>query len=138
MFERYTREAKRILVFARYEAQIRGSAYIEPEHILFGILREQSGIADKLTAGEFLVQFIKKPENKDQIVIPFSPASIRLLTSTSDQADQLQDPDIGTEHLLLGLLAETDLIPTTVLNQLGLEVTLQALSTAKARGLKTQ
>lgn len=38
MFERYTEEARRAIFFARYEAGCRGAGYIEPEHLLLGIL----------------------------------------------------------------------------------------------------
>ena len=40
MFERYTERARRVIFFARYEASQFGSVAIEPEHLLFGVLRE--------------------------------------------------------------------------------------------------
>ena len=40
MFERYTEKARRVIFFARYEASQYGSPYIETEHLLLGILRE--------------------------------------------------------------------------------------------------
>ena len=45
MFERYTERARRVLFFARYEASQFGSPYIETEHLLLGLLREQEGVA---------------------------------------------------------------------------------------------
>ncbi len=44
MFERYTEKARRTIFFARYEASVVGSPYIETEHLLLGLLRESSGI----------------------------------------------------------------------------------------------
>jgi ATP-dependent Clp protease ATP-binding subunit ClpC len=41
MFERYTERARRAVFFARYEASQHGSANIEPEHLLLGLLREK-------------------------------------------------------------------------------------------------
>ena len=46
MFERYTERARRTIFFARYEAAQIGSAYIETEHILLGLLREDRRCSD--------------------------------------------------------------------------------------------
>lgn len=40
MFERYTEKARRVIFFARYEASQFGSPFIETEHLLLGLLRE--------------------------------------------------------------------------------------------------
>ena len=40
MFERYTEKARRVAFFARFEASQYGSPYIETEHLLLGLLRE--------------------------------------------------------------------------------------------------
>jgi len=42
MFERYTEKARRVIFFARYEASQFGSPYIETEHLLLGLLREDN------------------------------------------------------------------------------------------------
>jgi ATP-dependent Clp protease ATP-binding subunit ClpA len=44
MFERYTEQARRVIFFARYEASQFGSPYIETEHLLLGLLREDKGL----------------------------------------------------------------------------------------------
>jgi len=40
MFERYTEKARRVIFFARYEASQFGSPFIETDHLLLGILRD--------------------------------------------------------------------------------------------------
>jgi ATP-dependent Clp protease ATP-binding subunit ClpC len=45
MFERYTEKARRVIFFARYEASQDGSPYIETEHLLLGLLREDHMLA---------------------------------------------------------------------------------------------
>jgi ATP-dependent Clp protease ATP-binding subunit ClpC len=45
MFERYTEKARRTIFFARYEASQFGSPYIEAEHLLLGLLREDKALA---------------------------------------------------------------------------------------------
>ena len=47
MFERYTEKARRTIFFARYEASQFGSPYIETEHILLGLLREDNALANR-------------------------------------------------------------------------------------------
>jgi ATP-dependent Clp protease ATP-binding subunit ClpC len=44
MFERYTERARRVIFFARYEASNYGSRYIETEHLLLGLLREDRAL----------------------------------------------------------------------------------------------
>ena len=48
MFERYTEKARRVIFFARYEASQFGSPFIEAEHILLGVLREDKALTDRL------------------------------------------------------------------------------------------
>jgi ATP-dependent Clp protease ATP-binding subunit ClpC len=48
MFERFTEHARRTIFFARYEASSFGSEYIEIEHLLLGILREDQDLRNRL------------------------------------------------------------------------------------------
>ena len=50
MFERYTEKARRVIFFARYEASQFGSPYIETEHLLLGLLREDKALDQPLSA----------------------------------------------------------------------------------------
>ena len=47
MFEKYTEKARRVIFFARYEASQYGSPYIETEHLLLGLLREDKALANR-------------------------------------------------------------------------------------------
>ena len=44
MFERYTEKARRVIFFAHYEASQYGSPFMETEHFLLGILREDKSL----------------------------------------------------------------------------------------------
>ena len=48
MFERYTEKARRVIFFARYEASQLGSPYIETEHLLLGLLREDKVLTEQV------------------------------------------------------------------------------------------
>jgi ATP-dependent Clp protease ATP-binding subunit ClpC len=60
MFERYTEKARRVIFFARYEASQFGSPYIETEHLLLGLLRENHVIAAKFLPAESSVEVIRQ------------------------------------------------------------------------------
>jgi len=47
MFDRYTEKARRTIFLARYEASQFGSPYIETEHLLLGLLREEKSLANR-------------------------------------------------------------------------------------------
>src|SRR6266513_2107943 len=50
VFERYTEKARRVIFFARYEASQYGSPYIETEHLLLGLMREDKALATSMLA----------------------------------------------------------------------------------------
>ena len=52
MFERYTEKARRVIFFARYEASQFGSPYIETEHLLLGLLREDKALTESVQWGD--------------------------------------------------------------------------------------
>ena len=60
MFERYTEKARRVIFFGRYEASQFGSPYIESEHILLGILREDKAMTRRLLQPHGSVETIRK------------------------------------------------------------------------------
>jgi|GEM_PF-1065160 len=115
MFERYTEKARRVIFFARYEAIQFGSPYIETEHILLGLLRDDKALFHRLLP-DVNHQSIHKdveaitaiPEKiLTSVDLPLSDASKRVLKYAAEEADRLSHRHIGTEHLLLGLLHET-------------------------------
>ena len=139
VFERFSEQARRVLFFARIEVSRLGSPLIEPEHILIGIIREGKGAAYELlfetlkldwqrVVGDLESKLEKKPRFETSIEIPFSGSTKDALTATVEEADRLRHGEIGTEHLLLGIL-RTDSISTSVLTNHGvtLEIVRQNL-----------
>jgi ATP-dependent Clp protease ATP-binding subunit ClpC len=59
MFERYTEKARRVIFFARYEASQFGSPYIETEHLLLGLLREDKALANRFLRSHAAVDSIR-------------------------------------------------------------------------------
>jgi len=113
MFERYREDARRAIFFARWEAQQSGSLYIEPEHILLGLIRETDSKTNQLfTLSAYEETFRTQlgvsasAQSSKTVNLPLSNPSKRVLAYTAEEAERLSSRPIGTEHLLLGLLRE--------------------------------
>jgi ATP-dependent Clp protease ATP-binding subunit ClpC len=126
MFERYTEKARRVIFFARYEAGQYSSACIDTEHLLLGMLREDTAIAKRLSRPPFTLKSIRKrieeltpPRGKvpTSVDMPLSAGCKRVLTYAAEEAERRGDKHIGTNHLLLGLLNEKDGIGAKVLSE---------------------
>ena len=134
MFERYTERSRRVLFFARYEASQLASASIETEHLLLGLIREETGLASRIFAASRLAldEIRKKIEGSAVIPefivaandreIPFSTETQRVLQLAAQEADRLLHNDIGTEHLLLGILREEQSTAAATLIEHGLRI----------------
>ena len=132
MFERFTERARRVLFFARYEASQLGSASIDTEHLLLGLIREGKGLSARLFAdagivlddlrGEVLRRVPTGPPTPTSLEIPFSAAAKHVLQHAAEEADRLSHDYIGTEHLLLGLLREQGSVAADVLTSRGLRL----------------
>jgi hypothetical protein len=119
MFERYTQEARRVIFFARYEAGNYGSPYIETEHLLLGLLREDQASA-KWFPGESNVEPRIRSEIEKRITrgntistsveIPLGADCKQVLNLALESSERLGHRQVETEHILLGILrVETSL-----------------------------
>jgi ATP-dependent Clp protease ATP-binding subunit ClpA len=130
MFERYTEKARRVIFFARYEASQFGSPCIDTEHLLLGMLREDTAIAKRLLRPPLTIEFIRKrieeqklPGEKvsTSVDMPLSAGCKRVLAFAAEEAKRLSDNHIGTNHLLLGLVKERDGLAAKVLSEVGVD-----------------
>lgn len=133
MFERYTEKARRVIFFARYEASQFGSPYIETEHLLLGLLREDKGLSNRFLRSHSSVESIRKQiesrtlraENvPTSLDLPLSSESKRVLAYAAEEAERLGHKHIGTEHLLLGLLREENSFAAEILHERGLRLSV--------------
>jgi len=129
MFERYTEKARRTIFFGRYEASQFGSPYIETEHLLLGLLREDKALANRFLRSHAAVESIRKqieghtaPGEKvsTSVDLPLSHECKRVLAYGAEEAERLNHKHIGTEHLLLGLLREEECFAAQLLSEQGL------------------
>jgi ATP-dependent Clp protease ATP-binding subunit ClpC len=131
MFERYTEKARRVIFFARYEASQYGSPYIETEHLLLGILREDKALTNRILRSHASVESIRKQIDAHTTAGDFIPTSVDLplsdecklvLTYAAEEAENLGHKHIGTQHLLLGLLREERCFGAQLLYERGLRL----------------
>lgn len=129
MFEKYTEKARRVIFFARYEASQFGSPYIETEHLLLGLLREDKALTHRFLRGHGAVETIRKQVEDRTIVrekvstsvdLPLSNEGKRVLAYAAEEAARLSHQHIGTEHLLLGLLREENSFAAQLLKEHGI------------------
>jgi len=143
MFELYTEKARRVVFYARYEASIFGSAHIETEHLLLGLLRESKALVTRMVRagasvesirGQIEAQVIRGKPFSTSVDLPLSKQSNHVLVFASEEADRFGHKYIGTEHLLLGLLREEKSMAATLLDEYGIE--LQAMRKEMENGPK--
>jgi ATP-dependent Clp protease ATP-binding subunit ClpC len=130
MFERYTEKARRVIFFARYEASAFGSPYIETEHILLGVLREDKAFISKVLPSVSFESIRKNVEAHavarepipTSVDLPLSNECKRVLAYASEEAERLGHKHIGSEHLLLGLLREEKSFAAAMLDERGVSL----------------
>ncbi|MGC9998514.1 MAG: Clp protease N-terminal domain-containing protein [Bryobacteraceae bacterium] len=128
MFERYTEKARRVIFFARYEASQFGGPYIETEHLLLGLVREDPSTLERALGGAAAVDQIRQrveaqttahKKVSTSVDMPVSHECMRVLAYAAEEAERLGHKHIGTEHLVLGLLREPGCVAAKVLEALG-------------------
>jgi ATP-dependent Clp protease ATP-binding subunit ClpC len=131
MHDRFTDRVRRVIYYAREEANRLQHDYIGTEHLLLGIVREGEGIAAKVLGKLDLdfeqiqqaVESMVKSTGSSLIVgeIPFTPRAKRVLELAIEEARLLGHNYVGTEHLLLGLIREGEGVAAQVLSELGVD-----------------
>jgi ATP-dependent Clp protease ATP-binding subunit ClpA len=139
-YEKFTARARRVLRFAREEAQQFKHNYIGTEHLLLGLVRMDGGIAAavlyslgvELNKVRFAVEFIIG--RGDRIILDpmiLTPRVKKMIELAEDEARRLNHDYIGTEHLLLGIVREGEGIAVGVLESLGITMERVRLETFK-------
>ncbi len=125
--ERFTQRARRVLTLAQEEAERMQHSYIGTEHLLLGLIREEGGVAGRVLrelglAPRRVEEAVEKMTNASRRSGParmdLSPSTKKVLELAVDEARRMGHHYIGTEHLLLGLVRQTDGVAIEVLKRL--------------------
>ena len=131
MTNRFTESAQNALNSALEAAREFGHSYIGSEHLLIGLLREEDSIAAKVL-GERSVTERKVSEIVESIsgkggqsnvgAQDMTPRTKRIIETSSYMALRSGQNYIGTEHILLALLSESDCVAVRILSSLGCNI----------------
>ena len=131
MFKRYTEKAKKAIMIAQEEAVNLNHDYIGTEHILIGLLKEEEGVASQVLKQlgvhvdkvvEEVERLVGKGEYQQVGEVTFTPRAKKVLELASQEASQLKNNYIGTEHILLGLIKEGSGVAVRILTDLGISL----------------
>lgn len=131
MFERFNDGARRVVILAQAEARILNHHYIGTEHILLGMLHEGEGLAAQALHGvgvsledarHQVEDIIGRGEQPMNGHMPFTPRAKKVFELSASEADRLGHNHVGTEHILLGLIAHNEGIARRVLGRLGVDL----------------
>jgi ATP-dependent Clp protease ATP-binding subunit ClpC len=130
MFERFTDQAHRAVVFAQEEARQLNHDHVGTEHVLAGLLREDRGAAAQvLEASGVTLDAVRERiealaghgQAPPRGHIPFTPRAKKGFELALREAVRL-GRNIGTGHLLLGLIGQGDCVAVQVLGALGVDL----------------
>jgi ATP-dependent Clp protease ATP-binding subunit ClpC len=125
--ERFTQRARRVLSLAQEEAERLQHSYIGTEHLLLGLMREEGGVAgrvlrdlglDPRRVEELVERMTRAGQRVGTARLDLSPGTKKVLELAVDEARRMGHHYIGTEHLLLGLVRQSEGIAIDVLKRL--------------------
>ena len=129
MYYKFTTRAEKALELAQDLAMELGHNYIGTEHILYGLAEEGTGVASKVLNNEEVSSENIKEEITDVVGVArpirdpetmgFTPRSKRVIENAFMDARGIGSNQIGTEHILIGILKEGDSVATRILIDLG-------------------
>ena len=130
---RFTQSAIKVLKLAQYKAKHLKHAHVGTEHILLGLLHEGTNVAakalssigiDLYTVRQRVHELVEKEDFDDLETeeIGYSPEAKTIMEYAVEQAQALGHDYIGTEHILLGIIYDTESIACEILISLGADL----------------
>src|SRR5579875_2822113 len=142
-FDLFTERARHVLTLAQEEATRLNHNYIGPEHLLLALARDGEGIA-AMVLSNLGIELIRVRSAVEFIIgrgdrmiageIGLTPRAKKVIKIAVDEARRLGHHDVGTEHLLLGIMREDQNVGAGVLTSFGISTeqarsqTIQVLS----------
>ena len=139
----YTAKAKKAIDIATRISKSLHHSYIGTEHILLGLLKEGTGVASQVLADNG-VEYDKVLELIEELIAPgnavavledgLSPRAAHVLEVSQAEAARFHSEKIGTEHLLIAMIKETECVASRLLNTLSVNVQKMYVDTLIAMG----
>ena len=130
MIYKFTNKAKKVIEISNDISIELGHNYIGTEHILYGLAKEGEGIAAKVLLNKGITpeKIVKKIEeivgkgNEIEETLGFTPRTKRILENAFLETKKIGSNFIGTEHLLLAILKESDCLAVKIILELNVEI----------------
>ncbi|MCI8773207.1 MAG: ATP-dependent Clp protease ATP-binding subunit [Lachnospiraceae bacterium] len=132
MRPQFTDKAKMALALAERAARNLKQSYVGTEHILFGLLRENTGVAAtvlmengvEMQQLKELIKDLIAPESMVMLAERdgYSPRAEKVLEEAHRQAERFHSDKTGTEHILLAMLREGENVAVRLLNTMGISI----------------
>ena len=131
MFEKFTEGAIKVIMLSQEEARRMGHNFVGTEQLLLGVIGQRHGIAAQVL--KKLKVTLKKARKEIELYIgrgtgfvaseiPFTPRAKRVLEMAVHESRDLGQKFVGTEHILLALISETDGVAMRTLDKLDVDV----------------
>ncbi|HEY3328509.1 MAG TPA: Clp protease N-terminal domain-containing protein [Capsulimonadaceae bacterium] len=145
MWQRFTERARKVIFYAQEEAGQLGENYVSTEHMLLGLIRENDTVAARIldrlgiSLGKIrseVERIVSRGDGRLGQDMQLTPRAKRVIDLAYDESRRLNNNYIGTEHLLLGMVRESEGVAGRVLAKLGadLERTRTAVYTLQTSG----
>ncbi|MFZ8764500.1 ATP-dependent Clp protease ATP-binding subunit [Enterococcus diestrammenae] len=147
MEELFTERAKAVLAIAQEEAKTFKHQSVGSEHLLLALVIEQNGIAGKTLRElaisendireeiEHLTGYGTVKSYPAGVYLPYSPRAKQIFAYAGDEAKRFGAPQIGTEHILLGLLRDDEILASRIMINLGMSLAKMRQVLKKKMGL---
>lgn len=132
MFDKFTNRAKQVIKLAKKEAQRLNHNYLGTEHVLLGLLKLGQGVAVNVLRNlnidfETVRSEVEKLVGFGPEIQVFGDPALtgkvkKVFEYANEEAANLNHNYVGTEHLLLGLLRQTDGVAAQVLENLNVNL----------------
>jgi len=140
----YTAKAKKAIDIASRMSKSLHHNYIGTEHILLGLLKENTGVAAQILRDNGveldkvlnLIQELIAPAQAVALQEPegYSPRAVRVLEGAAKEATRFHSEKIGTEHMLLAMVKEPECVAARLLNTLSVNIQKMYVDTLIAMG----
>ena len=130
MYGRFTEKAEKAMKFSQEIAAELGHSYVGTEHLLYGLIKEGSGIAARVLQSQGMTddkilkqieELIGRGEKINEQPLGLTPRTKRVLELSFREARKIGHNYIGTEHLLLGILKEGESVAVRIMMDLGVD-----------------
>ena len=128
---KFTKSANKALELASEIAIKLGHNYVGTEHLLYGLAEEKTGVAGRaferqdITPEKILddiEELIGKNEDGIDKTLGFTPRSKKVFENAFKESKKIDSDYIGTEHILVGIIRETDSIAARIISDLGIDI----------------